>query len=213
MSKLRAKKPQRRGPALLLLLACFALAAYRLKGHWLDGSLADLAVTGGTAEDAWASLMPESQPVAVDESEQWVDLLARHGSCSQGQVVPSVFRYHPATTAGHPAPAGENQLALQADWHDGDPPQVRIGVVMISQASRRVVINNQVRGVGDAVAGGKVQRIDRGAVQILWQRRTLTYELGEGYPIEFRAELAKRSAAASGRQDVSGGDLKELETK
>jgi hypothetical protein len=210
MSKTRAKKPQRSGPALLLLLACVSLATYRLKEHWLDGSLAGLASGAGAVDDAW---MPEQQAVAVAESENWVDLLAKHGSCNEGQVVPLVFRFHPATTAGNPAPVGEFHSAVQAEWHDGDPPQVRIGVVMISEASRRAVIGNQVLGVGDVVAGGTVQRIERGSVEILWHRRTLTYELGEGFPIEFRSELAKRATSAPVRQDADGERLLELEKK
>jgi len=213
MSKVRAKAPQRRGPALLLLLACFGLAAYRLKGHLFDGSLADFATSPGAADDTLMSSMPESQAAAADETEKWVDLLAKYGSCNAGQMVPSVFRFHPASSAEASVPAGEVRTALQEDWRDGDPPQVRIGVVMISESSRRAVIDNHVFGIGEDVAGGRVHRIDRGSVQILWNRRVLTYPLGDGFPVEFRSELQKRAASASGRQDADEQERRDTEKK
>jgi hypothetical protein len=213
MKKAHHKKPQRRGPAILLLLACTSMAAYRLREYWLDGSLAGIASAGGLVEDPSAAEMPESQAPALEVGEQWVDLLAKHGSCDEGQVVPSVFRYHPATVAADPTPAGELSASLQADWRDGDPPQVRIGVVLISEACRRAVIDNQVLGIGDVVAGGKVHRIDRGTVQILWHRRTLTYELGEGYPVEFRSEMARRAAATPLNQEANGQETRDTEAK
>ena len=70
--------------------------------------------------------------------------------------------------------------------------------MLIGGETRRVVVDGRVLGVGDLLDEGEVAAIERGVVRVRWRGRDLTYDLGDVWPREYRAEAARRAAASGG---------------
>jgi len=137
-----------------------------------------------------------------NEDIQWADLLARHGSYDPTQPVQMAFAAMPDSQLVAAAPPGE--IAPRAGrWVGDDPPELRLGVVMVSERSRRAVLGGVVVGVGDAIGGGEVLSIEPGVLKMRWQNRELTYDLDAAVPVEFRAEKELRRLEAE-RQAKAG---------
>ena len=131
---------------------------------------------------------------------EWRDLLARHGSFDGTAPVRVAFAVLEEARGSLPAPGGET-AGERAYWEGADPPELQLGVVMISARSRRAVLGGRVVGVGEEVAGAVVQRITRDRVVTLWESKVLTYDLENGWPREFRAELERRRRENEQSQD------------
>ncbi|MBL8726751.1 MAG: hypothetical protein JNK49_22105 [Planctomycetes bacterium] len=177
----------------LVFAGSLAFVAHSVFGGW-----SDQGGTGPVDERPPADL---SDGQAVDEPLLGVDLLARHGSYEKGQPVRSAFVLVVEAAA---APAGEVVAAERRRWAGADPPQLTLGMVMVSAAARRAVFEGRVVGVGDQVGDCRIEAIERGAVHCSWQGRPLTYELGDRVPREFRAELALRAAEAADKSAGAG---------
>lgn len=181
----RATQRKRKSPvvALLLFVACGAIAARSLLGT--------LNPADQPSADPLAGLDPQ-QEAPIDESNAgkivWHDLLAIHGSFAAGSDVRRSFGVVVDATTGA-APAGE-----AAAWVGDDPPRLRLGVVMVSSNARRAVLGGRLVGVGDVVGDAIVARIETGVVTLDWRGRALHYELDGDAPREFRGELARRAA-------------------
>lgn len=146
------------------------------------------AVERGPAADG-----PEADgPAAVG------DLLAACGSYGGEGPVPHVFA--PPGPAASPARTvrGGRSEAGAGLWEGPDPPPLRVGFVLVADGVARAVVDGRVVGVGDRVAGGAVVAIARDHVQVRGAERTLTYDLTDPWPREFRTELLQRAAPPPG---------------
>lgn len=181
--------------------------------------VAALAVAGRAMLGGDADLGPDASAVSLDAdpldgtedggggsadaSVKWSDLLAVHGSFRPGREVRlafSAFEY-PSFWA---APGGESG-AYYGRWTGEDPPLMKLGVVMISAASRRAVLGGRVVGVGDELDTVRVLQIDPGVVYVQWSGRRLTYDLDSDAPREFRGELAQRQVENKDGQEAAPG--------
>ncbi|MBM4063094.1 MAG: hypothetical protein FJ265_18660 [Planctomycetes bacterium] len=194
------------GPVVVvpLLIACGGFAAWQLSGR---GLLAD-GPGAGSAARSDAAEMPGEDGQGGDgksaEAQRWGDLLAAHGSFARQGEVPLVFTVLADAAATGAAPAAETQAGAAARWSGEDPPALQLGVLLISGAARRAVLGGRIVGVGDAVAGGRVASIERGAVVLRWGGRSLTYDMDDPYPREFRAERQRRAAEQAGHELQAG---------
>jgi hypothetical protein len=185
--------------AVLILLGSSAFVANSL-GLFAGDSAKEFASLIGIDE---GDLELEDDGEVQQEDVVWRDLLARHGSYDAAQPVRPVFAAMPDAQLVAAAPAGE--VAPRASrWVGDDPPQLRLGVVMVSERSRRAVLGGVVVGVGDRVGGGTVLSIEPGVVRLLWQSRALTYDLDGSAPREFRVEQELRRLEASRDAGPSG---------
>ncbi|MCB9878164.1 MAG: hypothetical protein H6835_11235 [Planctomycetes bacterium] len=192
MSRRRAKK---KGVhplvAVAMLIGCAGYSAWSLFGSSGPGATQVLSdLIGMDAPD------PSADESESTEEVVWRDLLAVHGSYDDGVPVRMAFAALVEAAPAAAAPAGEVESAVR--WRGQDPPQLRVGVVMVSEQSRRAVLDGRVVGIGDHIAEGMVVGIDPGVVRLRWQQRELTYDLDGTAPREFRAELAMRRAAETG---------------
>ena len=185
------RKKKKKGVHPVVALGLF-VAALAVAGRTMLGGDAALglvpAAAGGDADPA--EVAAEGGEQAVDAGVQWADLLAVHGSFRSGREVRlafSAFEY-PSFWA---APGGESG-ASYGRWTGEDPPLLKLGVVMISAASRRAVLGGHVVGVGDEFDTVRVLQIEPGVVSVQWSGRRLTYDLDSDAPREFRGELAQR---------------------
>lgn len=189
------------------LLACSATFAFvTLGGEFGTDTIAQLDDMIGfddfDDEDDWSD--GEQQ-----QTVQWTDLLARHGSLAADAEVRHAFASAPDAAVFAAAPIGETAPG-GGRWRGDDPPALRLGVVMVSLGSRRAVFGGEVVGVGDAIAGGQVAAIEQGVLRLRWRGRELTYDLGDDAPREFRAERDRR-AAAQRVADEADGDERDTE--
>ena len=187
------KKQPKRGlnplVAIVLLIGSMAVVGKSMLG-------AGPAPSAATAVGAAADANPDdgaNVDAKADGGVLWQDLLADFGSYQRGGEVRHAFAEfeYPSTWTG-PTGAGTGAEAPVGRWVGEDPPVLRLGVVMVSQGSRRAVLGGKVVGVGDAVGGGTVTAIEPGVVLLQWAGRNLTYDLDSSAPREFRPELAHR---------------------
>lgn len=197
MSARRAKKGMSPKTALLLLLGCAAFAFW----SWTSAFGTDRS--DYTQGEQFAPDWIDDDEEPAIEAVTWCDLLELHGSYD-GKV-PIRMAFTPMTEVAQNLAAPLVETDLAARWRGQDPPLLRIGVVMVSDAARRAVLDGQVVGLGDHIAEGVIVGIEPGLVRLRWQRRELTYDLDGTAPREFRAEQAMRSAeaAAAGGEDAS----------
>ncbi|MFO1078647.1 MAG: hypothetical protein U1E73_13060 [Planctomycetota bacterium] len=170
-------------------------ATFGPSGEVLVGDLPDDATAGGAGE------------------APGVDLLELHGSWS-GASVRLAFRAAAEAQAALAAPAGETAGAGVA-WIGDDPPTMRLGVVLISDASQRAVLDGRVVGIGDVLREAAITEIQTGVVRSKWRGRTLTYDLQDAYPREFRGEVERRRKlrAAAGDQPGDGAAANSIQEK
>lgn len=198
----RRERPKKKGMnpvvAVLILLASVGFAAKSLMGT-LGGEAAEFADLIGLGEG-------EDDPELFDTQEAseiaWRDLLAEYGSYDPGTPVRPAFSVMAASMPA--SPVGETSQR----WIGDAPPSMRLGVVMVSEKSRRAVFGGAVVGVGESVAGGVVAAIEPGLLRLDWRQRSLTYDLDSEVPREFRAEHARRLEAqqeAAAVRDASAG--------
>lgn len=200
MSRRKKKKGVHPVVALGLFVAASAVAGRAMLGGGADHGPDPSAV--GLDADPLADT-EEVGGDAADASVAWADLLAVHGSFRAGREVRlafSAFEY-PSFWA---APGGESG-ASYGRWTGEDPPLLKLGVVMISAASRRAVLGGRVVGVGDEFDAVRVLQIERGVVQVQWSGRRLTYDLDSDAPREFRGELAQRRVENKDGHEVAPG--------
>lgn len=200
MSRRRKTKKKGMHPllAVLILLGSGAFVANSL-GLFAGKSAQDFANLIGIDEGADLELEDDVQ----HEEIRWRDLLARYGSYDADQPVQAVFAAMPDAQLVAAAPVGE--IAPRSSrWVGDDPPEIRLGVVMVSARARRAVLGGVVVGVGEAIGGGKVVSIEPGVVRLRWQNRELTYDLDGAIPREFRAEHELRRIEAATREQQSG---------
>jgi hypothetical protein len=186
---MKRKQKKRTNPvfAVLLLLGSAGVAAKTLLGTSVTAVVGSMV---GNASDE-NPVETSAESATKDGTESWQDLLAIHGSMRKDATVRlafSAFEY-PSFWA---APGGESQAGASR-WVGEDPPLLRLGVVLVSAASRRCVLGGRVVGIGDEIATGTVVSIEPGVVVVTWQGRPLTYDLQAAAPREFRSELAQRA--------------------
>jgi hypothetical protein len=184
--------------ALLLLLGSVGFAVKSLMGSLRDKTAVQLADLIGLGEED--DLMLDEPQVGAG-AIVWTDLLRAYGSFDPKEGVRLAFSVMVSSAAVAAAPAGETSLDSGQRWVGEDPPMLRLGVVMVSDQSRRAVLAGSVVGIGDAVAGGEVVAIEPGTLRLRWQQRELTYDLDSEVPREFRAESQRRLL----EQQAAGG--------
>lgn len=187
----RRSRTKKKGVNPTLAIGLFA-AAVAVAARTLLGGGAQPGVEGPAANADFdpTTAVAETEVGADDAAVKWADLLAVHGSFRSGREVRlafSAFEY-PSFWA---APGGESG-ASYGRWTGEDPPLLKLGVVMISAASRRAVLGGRVVGVGDEFDTVRVLQIEPGVVSVQWSGRRLTYDLDSDAPREFRGELAQR---------------------
>ncbi|MCA8948807.1 MAG: hypothetical protein KDE27_04850 [Planctomycetes bacterium] len=165
----------------------------------------DAGRSAGSADDDYLDAELDEPVGNGREAVEWRDLLAEYGSFDGG-TVRVAFSVFEGGVPAMPAPVGE--VAPTQRWDGVDPPELRLGVVMVSERSRRAVVAGRVVGLADEVGGGIVQQITRDKLVLLWHGMALTYDLDDGWPREFRAERARRRQLAEGASAVGegGGD-------
>lgn len=186
-----------------------------------------LVVGGGFAGKTFLDMSGDAKPPADSESTEivevpdmedgqdgegatpmagaWVDLLAKHGSFDRESEVRVAFSIVEEARQSMGVPGGET--AATSYWEGSDPPELSLGVVMISSKSRRAVLGGRVVGIGDEVFGVRIRQIERDIVVAMWGARTLTYDLEDGWPREFRAEYSRRElGAAKTSEDTEGAE-------
>lgn len=171
------------------------------------------SVVGDTAsapaEAAATTAAPADGPDC--ETIAWKDLLAVHGSYDRKAPVRLAFSTLAELEHVAPAPSGETRPIAAGRWTGVDPPAIHVGVVMISAAARRAVIDGRVVGVGDPIGDTTIAAIERDVVTLKMGAQLLTYDFDDAYPREFRSEQSLREveraqkaaeeAAAAARTD------------
>ena len=198
----KGKKGMHPAVAVGLFVVCGGIAAKQFLG--MGAAPPPASVAGGDEAVAVdeGQAAQEREPVAVD----WQDLLAKHGSFARDSNVQLAFVVVEDAVAAAPlaAPAAEVETPSADTWRGADPPALRLGVVMLSGASRRAVLGGRVVGIGDAVGDAKVRAIEPGKVVVAWGSRTLTYQLDSDVAVEFRAEAARREAERKAAEPAPG---------
>lgn len=186
--------------AIALLVGAIAVAGNAFFGLGSsDGG--DPGPSAGVSSDFLVEDPEEAVAESTTKAIEWRDLLAVHGSFDSDEPVRVAFSVlEEARVMAAPAPIGETAVPATL-WGGPDPPELTVGVVMISDAVQRAVMGSQVVGVGDEVAGVTIQTIARDRVVGLWGTRVLTYDLDSGWPREFRPELARREREAAEKED------------
>ncbi|HEB54617.1 MAG TPA: hypothetical protein ENI87_15315 [bacterium] len=205
----RAKK-KGLGPvkALAILLFCGGIAVWRLL-PMLGGQPRGVPDTGSVPA-APEGLGVEDEVTMDAQEAEWSDLLAVYGSFDDSEPVRLAF----SVLAGpdvNAAPLGETAHGSASVWVGEDPPLQRLGVVMVSDRSRRAVFGGAVVGVGDEIAGGRVVAIEPGQLRLDWHGRELTYDLDDVAPREFRAERRRRAEQAAEEND--GASVNEIDVE
>jgi len=126
------------------------------------------------------------------------DLNEKFGSWSSNPVR---LAFSILAEAAPPAAAPAGEVSRPVSWDGDDPPSLRLGVVMLSPGAQRAVLDGRVVGRGDVVKGAVVTDIRNGTVVVRWRARTLTYDLEDANPREFRAEAARRSKLQAERAE------------
>ena len=165
---------------------------------------------GGDAAAEFADLIglsgDEDDELDLEEGDAntepvWRDLLIEHGSYDGASQERQAFSVMSNAAVGA-APGGE----AAGRWIGAAPPLLRLGVVMVSEKSRRAVLGGVVVGVGDLISGGNVLAIEPGTVRLGWQQRQLTYDLENEVPREFRTEHARRRRERQEASDLDEGN-------
>lgn len=200
MSRRRKKKLHPAFAVVMLLAGVFVAgrAFISLSGGAARAPAGDVEIVEVPETDSGSGARDEVAAI------EWQDLLARHGSFDGTTPVRVAFSVLEEVRQSMPAPGGETAGGTTY-WEGPDPPELRLGVVMISARSRRAVLGGSVIGIGEEIAGVVVQRIARDRVVTLWDSRVLTYDLENGWPREFRAELERRRREADVRPEDAGG--------
>lgn len=199
----RSRKKKGVNPMLALVLF---VAAVAVGGRTLLGGGTEASPPPATADvdfDPTTAGPGADGAVAEETAVKWSDLLAVHGSFRPGREVRlafSAFEY----TSFWAAPGGESG-AVYGRWTGEDPPLLKLGVVMISAASRRAVLGGRVVGVGDEFDAVRVLQIEPGVVTVQWSGRRLTYDLDSDAPREFRGELAQRQVENKDGHEAAPG--------
>lgn len=189
MRKTKKKKGLHPAVAVVFLVLAGGYAGksvFDQLGGPAPGPGAGAAAPAGTVDVAAAS-------GPAPDAAVFCDLLAVHGSYDR--KIPVRLAFSTAADAGQPAPSplGETApVAAPGRWVGADPPAVQLGVVMISDGSRRAVIDGRVVGVGDPVQNASVVAIEQKVVTLKMGERLLTYDFDDRYPREFRGEQALR---------------------
>jgi hypothetical protein len=192
------KKAKKKGvnPVVAVLLLCGSVA---VAGRQFLGGGDTVFQGNGTTDDA---MPPDGGEALVAEASNCGDLLGAHGSFDHGKPVRVAFNRLTEVLQVAAVPAGETKPVEFGAWTGEDPPVMQLGVVMVSEASRRAVLGGQVVGIGDQVANCEVMSIERGSVMVRWSGRVLTYDLEEQFPREFRSEMARRRAKSDSAPDT-----------
>lgn len=184
----RRSRPKKKGlnpiVAILILLGSIGFVANSLMGSMGGKAIPDTADMGDLSDEGYDLDLEEG---AEEIEIVWRDLLAVHGSYDRQTPVRLAFSVMANVTPGA-APGGETVNR----WVGDEPPSLRLGVVMVSEKSRRAVLGGAVVGVGDFIGGGSVLAIEPGTLRLRWQQRDLTYDLDSEVPREFRVEHARR---------------------
>ena len=181
--KRKAKKGMHPGVAAGIFLIAASFAGMQVMSVMRGPARSGASGTG-------ALFTPGATGADVDDS-LWIDLVAEHGSYEPGTEVALVF--------GRPkeAPRAAPIVEMKPDpdaWVGSDPPQLKIGVVMVSDDASRVVIDGAVLGIDDHLRGARITAIARGLVTVEWEGRALSYDLQGDWPREYREALAKMEA-------------------
>lgn len=180
-----------------------------------SAAFAFLTLGGGTAtamldDPGWYDDEDEFDEPGDSGAEEvrWNDLLAVHGSLGEDVAVMHAFADAPQVQLLGAVPLGETAPGAGRRWRGGDPPALRLGVVMVSLGSRRAVVDGRVLGIGDTIADAEVVAIERDLLRLRWRGRELTYDLEDEVPREFRAERDRRAAlqAAADTNDEQGSE-------
>lgn len=187
------KKAKKKGMHPAVAVGFLVLAGGFAAKTMLGGGAGQPAVgaTGGTMAPASDAADAPAEPPSGD-SIHWRDLLAVHGSYDKKVPVRVAFSTLAELTHAAPVPIGETQPVAGARWTGADPPAIHVGVVMISAASRRAVIDGRVVGIGDPIGDARVGSIERDVVILKMGERALTYDFDNEYPREFRSEQTLR---------------------
>lgn len=185
------KKGMHPAAAAVLFLVSTGIAARQFFPSHVEQGFA--AIGDALSSDVDPDAEGETTDGETVDAIAWKDLLAAHGSYDRAREVRLAFVQVPDLPP--PAPIGESRPRPATKWDGQDPPQLALGVVMVSESARRAVLGGNVVGVGDEIAGGTVATIERGKVTVTWQGRTLTYDLSDDAPIEFRPERDRRLAS------------------
>jgi hypothetical protein len=200
VSRKKKRQGMHPGLAVVILLVCGGIAAKSLlpkAGPGPEGDDGSLSADAMVVDDEAAIDGVGSEAISVD-------LLAQHGSFA-GRVALGLAFHVPADFVAA-APAGETQqYATPGRWGEEEPPSLQLGVVMISSGSRRALLGGRVVGVGDEVDGVEITAISVGLVTGRWQGHQLSYDLEQVVPREFRAEWARRHAAATDESTTTSG--------
>lgn len=173
------------GVAVLLLAGAAVFAGKML---WRSAPQA----VGGGAPIAGDLDPAGGEQVVETAGIEWRDLLQAHGSEPADVRVRNAFSLLDASAIVAAAPIAETSPTPKGEWIGDDPPQLHLSVILVSNGSRRCVLDGKVVGVGDAVAGGRLVAIQRDLVRLNWHDFELTYDLDGDAPREFRAELSRR---------------------
>lgn len=205
MARRNRKKKKGLNPiAAIAILGCSVM--FVTKPYWsAEETVSSLAGLIGFEDDPDMGIEGPQELAVV----QYQDLLAAYGSFQASDSVARAF----STTFENlqfAAPGGETQHYERGRWTGVDPPMVRVGVIMVSESSRRAVLNGAVLGIGDDVGTSEatVASIRRGLVRLRWRKRDLTYDLDSTAPREFRAEQTRRrekaQAEGAGSRQANG---------
>lgn len=198
--KKKTKKGLHPGVAVGLLVVGGGFAAKSMLGTLAPAKPAGPEPTFST-EIAGDSVGPD----ATDAHGQ--DLLAVHGSHDLRIPVRMALRAATDASATNAAtPLAETAPVPAGEWEGLEPPQLRLGVVMVSGKARRASLGGRIVGVGDRLGDATVRTIERGHVQVQWRGRHLTYAIGGDVPLEFRAEQARRDAAKQAARAAEAAD-------
>lgn len=199
----RRQRSKRKGPATAigLLIVSAGIAAFSLNGRFGAGTEPADVVGAFLADEPVGDESTGDAP----EDVVGVDLLLRHGSWSAQVPVRMAFA-NAVDAAVAAAPAGETAAPAARPWIGADPPQLRLGVLMVSDSVRRAVVDGRVVGVGDTVGKALIVAIERDAVTTTWGGKRLTYDLDGDHPREFRAELKRRGIDPSAAPTTGTAD-------
>ncbi len=203
----KAKKGMNPIVAVGLFLVCGGIAGKSLLGLGQAPAATPADAAGG--EVSMEELAGEEG--AAEAGVQWRDLLVVHGSYDRQSNVQLAFRVAEEAAVAGAAPFVETAPGNGALWIGVDPPTLRLGVVMVSGATRRAVLGGRVVGVGDSIADARIAAIEPGQVTLEWNSRKLNYTLDSDVAVEFRGEVARREAAKQVETTASAGADAEID--